>query len=327
MSKKPFFKDVVTPLEMVRLIIIGFIIVLFASVFMSAWTQTNLGGTDSQGHTFFIAGAIIIGVIAVIYGLVRAMRQRQLKAYEARLINNAKQQGWDTQKKPDSIMTFASATLFAIGTSVKKTDHYVRGDGWDYAMFHFAKQAHTKYGDYNRLWVHYSMMVTTLSRELPNVFFDSLRSGGKQFSKRFDKSQKITLEGDFNTYFDTYVPATYHIDSLSFITPEVMLILEAAADYDIEIIGNQLFIYGPLYLTADPLNEMRATLLKIRDALNDNIDTYRDNRLPVGADAMHVTAVGQKLKTRRVIAWGVWIVIIFYIVRLLADVLRGWFNS
>jgi Flp pilus assembly protein TadB len=78
-----------------------------------------------------------------------------------------------------------------------------------------------------------------------------------------------------------------------------MLALQEAVDYDIEIVGNRVFLYGPLYDPAQQIPDMAAKLQKIKKELLDNILTYRDERLPFADGRQRVSIKGMSLKISR----------------------------
>ncbi len=136
----------------------------------------------------------------------------------------------------------------------------------------------TKYGKYLAKQAYYTVLAVQLIRQLPHVLFDSKTAKTSQFKKLYLNTQKINVQGIFDDVFDTYVPQNYAIDSLSFISPEVMEVLLDASVYDIEIIDNKVLLYAPL-LDKDEFDDLLSKGKKIAKQLNDNIDTYRDDRL------------------------------------------------
>ncbi len=191
---------------------------------------------------------------------------------------------------------------------------------WAYCDCTYDIYRHTKYGDYKESEAVYALMGTTLPRKLPNVMFDSLTSRRRQFKVLYDKSQLHTLEGNFDQHFATYFPKYYTVDSLSFITPDVMETLIEARNYDIEIIDNNLFIFGTVQNPRTQLPEMSQKLAKIKKELLDNILTYRDERLPYDQGRQAVTVEGARLAAAKKKWWiGVVIIIIYSIVRVVVD--------
>jgi hypothetical protein len=160
------------------------------------------------------------------------------------------------------------------------------------ATFDFYRQ--TKYGDFLAKQAYYTILELPLNRNLPHILFDSKSAKRRQFSSLYLKAQKLSVQGTFDQIFDTYVPQTYNIDSLSFVTPEVMEVLVNAKMYDIEIIDDRVLLYGPLLDEADlqPLIDRGKAIAK---HLNDNIDTYRDDRLTGDARVKDVTPFARSL--------------------------------
>jgi hypothetical protein len=180
-----------------------------------------------------------------------------------------------------------------------RNQHYnnmLTGDDWQYCDYSYDLYNKTKHGEYKAATVHYGVMSTKLPRILPNVFFDSIKARRRQFRFHFARSQRHRLEGGFEKYFVTYFPEEYTIDSMSFISPEVMWALKEASDYDIEIAGDRLFLYGPLYEPEAQIADMAAKIKEIKRLLLNNIVTYRDQRLPFEEGRKRVSAKGISLR-------------------------------
>jgi hypothetical protein len=167
---------------------------------------------------------------------------------------------------------------------------------WTYGDFTYNLYGRLKNSEYVKARVYYGIMTTQLPRELPNVFFDSIKARRRQFRLHFAKEQRHGLEGDFDKYFVTYFPDGYTIDSMSFISPEVMWAMRSAGDYDIEIYGNRLFLYGPLFDPEQQLADMSTKILEIKKQLVDNVTTYRDERLPFALGRKRVAAQAVNLR-------------------------------
>jgi hypothetical protein len=186
------------------------------------------------------------------------------------------------------------------------------------ATFNFYR--HTKNGDYLAKQAYYTVLEMPLDRKLPHILFDSRSAKRRQFKSLYLKAQKISVQGTFDQIFDTYVPQTYTIDSLSFISPEVMQALVDAKMYDIEIIDDRLLLYAPL-LDEDDLKPLVSKGKEIAKQINDNIDTYRDNRLKGKERATTVTPFArsllqspEKAMAAAIITGAITIVIIYWTV-------------
>ena len=91
-------------------------------------------------------------------------------------------------------------------------------------------------------------LALTLSQQLPNMILDSKRNDpslGSSLLHPPSLDQRLSLEGDFDTHFDLFVPSGYESDALFIFTPDLMaLLIDEAGDCDVEIRGNQLVIYA-----------------------------------------------------------------------------------
>lgn len=204
------------------------------------------------------------------------------------------------------------------GARDKMMKNLVEGPDWTYGDFSYNLYRKTKHGEYKAATAYYGFMMTRLPRALPNVFFDSIKARRRQFRFHFARDQRHSLEGDFDRHFVTYFPANYTIDSMSFISPDVMWALRAASDYDVEIVDNCLFLYGPLYDPEVQVTDMAAKITAIKKELLDNITTYRDERLPYAEGRQRVAPLGASLKRSRFWAIATTVFIILYLLAQLA---------
>ncbi|MBP7807051.1 hypothetical protein KA047_01000 [Candidatus Saccharibacteria bacterium] len=175
----------------------------------------------------------------------------------------------------------------------------LQNDNWHYSDYRISIYKDMQYQHVHYADVFYSVMSTDLGRVLPNVFFDSLVARGRQFRLQFANTQRHSLEGDFDKHFATYFPESYTIDSMSFISPEVMWALRDASDYDIEIINDRLYLYGPLWSLPEQLAEMEKHILEIKAQIIKNVKTYRDERLPFELGKQMVATQAISLKPSR----------------------------
>ncbi|MDL2342286.1 MAG: hypothetical protein QFB87_04395 [Patescibacteria group bacterium] len=193
--------------------------------------------------------------------------------------------------------TLAGASSMSYELNSVDKVRYIAGDtsnGWELytAVFNFYNQ--TKYGQYLSKEVYYTVFEAKLTRPAPHLIFDSKTAKGSQFKLLYLQTQRLALEGDFNKYFDTYSPQFYQIDTLSFITPDVMEALIALQAYDIEIIDDHILCSGPLLKGAE-LDDLLQKGLALVEQLNQNLDTYHDNRLTGSKRKTDVTPFGRVL--------------------------------
>jgi hypothetical protein len=171
---------------------------------------------------------------------------------------------------------------------------YVSSEDWSYFDWKYVERLRfDQTTRYTSNYVYYGVMAAKLPRPLPNVFFDSKISRGHQFWLELTGAQRHRLEGDFDKYFRTYFAKDYAIDSLSFITPDVMEALIAASEYDIEIVGDRVLFYGPIYVDITRLDDMAAKLKRVQAQLAHNARTYHDNHAPAAERATKVAPEGR----------------------------------
>ncbi|AWB87755.1 hypothetical protein [Mycetocola zhujimingii] len=124
-----------------------------------------------------------------------------------------------------------------------------------------------------------------LGTALPHIVLDAAANNsilGTNLPTSFGVQQRLSLEGDFDRYFELYCPEGYERDALYLFSPDIMArFVDNAALFDIEIVDNTLFLYtGPGISTLNP--EMWAWLFGTVSALQTKIDQWthwRDERL------------------------------------------------
>lgn len=249
---------------------------------------------------------ILLLALVVAIGLLIVVAQKlAVKAHMEAVAAYAKASGspfYDQEKAASLGVTFGAAGHMQDARNQRIMDA-VKGPDWLYYDFTYDLYQRSRNGDYKTQRVYYAIMSATLPRKLPHIFFDSLKARKRQFRLEFARSQIYKFEGDFNESFAVYMPDSYKVDSLSFISPEVMLALRAADDYDIEIIGDQVMLLGSLGDPKTQVPDMAAKLAAIKKELLDNIDTYRDDRLPYDQGRNMVAKAGSQLRGSSVSFW------------------------
>jgi|GEM_PF-1587640 len=260
--------------------------------------------------------ALLIIVPLAGYYIWRALAfDRHFLQHQAVLAELATAEGWELQADGQDYLLppeLRGSSLLLVADRDVKLLNYLKTPRWNYIDLSYSIYTQTKNGEYKSQIVYYSVLVTKLPRVLPNVFFDSKTEDGRKYKSKFVADQLHGLEGDFDEYFDTYFAEDYTIDSMSFVTPDVMLALEDACDYDIEITGDRLLLYGPVYLDAASIQDGADKLLAILKTLQVTGKAYRDNRLPGAAAAQTVTPLGMQLKRKRASQWASLAVLIGY---------------
>lgn len=96
------------------------------------------------------------------------------------------------------------------------------------------------------------VIIVELTKIFPQLVLDSNKNdkfGIKISSSAIKEDQKITLEGNFEKYFDFYAPKGINANSLSVLAPNFMqMLIDCSSTFDVEVYGSRLFM-----TTQDPL--------------------------------------------------------------------------
>jgi hypothetical protein len=87
-----------------------------------------------------------------------------------------------------------------------------------------------------------------MDQQLPGILLiANNRVGGQTVLPiRPDRSQVLSLEGNFDNYFTLYCPKEFEQDALYIFTPDLMaLLIDEVAPFDVEIIDKWMFLYLP----------------------------------------------------------------------------------
>ena len=276
-----------------------FMIFVFSVAGVSSLERTGPGSMTGSIILFGVIGLFAIGIIFTILGVKKLRResaQLQLFAtrnnltYTREIESPAYQGMFFTQGRDRSLDNIIGSSTanppFEIGNL-----KYTVGTG---------KNQHSYRMGYMRI---------KLERNLPHIVLDATSNNAKIFGATisnlpddYDKSQRMSLEGDFDSHFSLYAPKEYKRDALYIFTPDVMaLMIDNVKGFDAEIIDDQLFIYSaylPFKLTDAVLLERLFGIIHAIGAKTSNqTDYYSDEK--VGDRAANVVAVeGRRLKQR-----------------------------
>jgi hypothetical protein len=211
--------------------------------------------------------------------------------------------------EPGSIFSMGHATA-----SGRLFEHVVSGEyvGMPFEFGNFRYRQ----GQYRERARWYGVLRVTLSRRLPNILLDSKQNNRFHISNMpdFKNRQKLQLEGDFNRYFDLYVPKEYERDALYFITPELMaLLVDRGAKFDIEIVDNYLYIYSNEAFNLDDEAAVQTIfdlIPRIGSEVEANTKRYADATVG-NRELNEVAKPGRRLK--RAISWFTILLILWYV--------------
>jgi len=211
--------------------------------------------------------------------------------------------------------------IFATGDSRKATEHFRTVEG---RFLDFGNYQYSTGSGKNRTTRTWGFLAIQLDRRLPHMVLDSTANnglfGGTNLPATFDKSQILSLEGDFDRYFTLYCPAEYERDALYVFTPDLMaLLIDNAAPLDVEIVDDWMFVYSATpFPPARP--EVYQRLLRIVETVGaktlTQTDRYQDDRVAAPFAANVVAPQGTRLK--RSVGVGALILIV------VAALIWGW---
>lgn len=205
--------------------------------------------------------------------------------------------------------------IFQIGSDRKATEHFRTADG---RFLDMGNYQYTTGSGKNRTTRTWGFLALQLDRRLPHMVLDATSNnglfGGTNLPAFFDKSQVLSLEGDFDRYFTLYCPKQYERDALYVFTPDLMaLLIDEAAPYDVEIVDDWMFVYSQVRLDlGQPATLER--LFRIVETVGaktlTQTDRYSDER--VGDFTANVVAPqGSRLKRRFSIGALILVIAIF----------------
>lgn len=261
------------------------IVVFLAIVFgmLLAWLTRRPGG--------FITAALVALSVAALVALVVARMRRGVTAGRTRryrLSRFAAANGFvyrDRVPAPD-----LPGMIFQVGGSRLSTDVVTR-----------THPAHVEYGHHqfttrngkHTLTHHWGYVAIKLDVPLPHIVLDGVKSNtvlGSNLPAPVKASQRLSLEGDFDRYFELYCPAGYERDALYLFAPDIMArFVDDAAQFDVEIVDDWLFLFTQRAVTTlDPATWR--WLFDTTAALRDKVAQWRGWRDDHGAEAPEPTS-------------------------------------
>lgn len=118
----------------------------------------------------------------------------------------------------------------------------------------------------------------TIPKTLPHIYLDNhadSRTRGPRFT--FHNSQRVMLEGDFNKYFQLFVPKQFHNQALSILSPDVMqTLIKSNQKYDVEIHGRRINIISAqrLKLKQSTLDELQKIALQLLEEIEHKLKSW-----------------------------------------------------
>ncbi|MRG61388.1 hypothetical protein GE115_16145 [Agromyces sp. CFH 90414] len=170
----------------------------------------------------------------------------------------------------------------------------------------------------------WTYVAVRLEAPLPHLVLDARANdlGGSNLPASLSRHQRLSLEGDFDRWFQLYAPSGYETDALYVFTPDLMALLidQAGAD-DVELVDDWMIGYrkGPADLASPEFWErLRRLGVTVADGVAKRAARYRDDRVTgnlrpaeailagVAAPPARVATPGRRLRRR--VSWRTWVV-------------------
>lgn len=170
----------------------------------------------------------------------------------------------------------------------KTTSHVIRGDYRGYPFVAFQLTESLTNGRVYRnptptqASAYFQQQTTgvvrlTLPKHFPQILLESVhndKNGSTSTWVSYSADQRVSLEGDFDAYYNLYVPRGVQIPALQIIAPNFMRILMTSSkQFDVELYGNEL-----IFITRDNLYDPD-TISTLSSALDEQLP-YFDRLLP-----------------------------------------------
>lgn len=292
-------KRLTDPVKPMGVAIIAFIIVsILATVMIIFGVASGMGIGGILSAVVFGFFNQFLFFVVIIVGVVFFVRlQKSNRERIARITSFAAANGlvYKRDVPPDGM----KGLIFDNGHSRSVTEVLSFPDGMELGTYRFV----TGSGKNQRTHV-FGYARVALNRHLPNMVLDSRSNNFLNMTNLpdiFNASQRLSLEGDFDTHFSLYAPKQYERDALYVFTPDVMsLLIEKGTKYDMEIVDDELYLYYPVGLdigSETKLKDIFATVDAISNELRSQTRRYTDERRDMADGTGHYIAQGgQRLK-------------------------------
>ena len=299
--------------------IIFLIILSFMSPVLIFATQMNI---DAIIPVLLQVG--FMAVVAIIVGVFLIQQQTKKWQQGVRLYRFA--QANNLKFNPTINNPVRDGIIFSIGHSRNAYNILTSASS---NPFEIANYTYTTGSGKNSHTYIFGYIMVQLDRNLPHMVLDSKANNtnilGMSFSGlpvEFDKDQKLSLEGDFDSHFTLYAPKEYEKDALYIFTPDLMqLFIDESLSFDAEIIDNKIFIYSKQQFNlTDPALLQR--LFNVIDTVAAKVDSRADHYIDerVGSAIRDIVAEpGRRLKIRK--SWIVIVVMLLYAIYFVFSIL------
>lgn len=137
-----------------------------------------------------------------------------------------------------------------------------------------------------------------LDRALPHILLEATASAQDTHGAlpvNVDRSQQLSLEGDFDRHFTLFCPKDYETDALYIFAPDLMaLLVDQLGGWHVEIVDDWLFVYAPHDFVTGADAALYARIFAVVEVLTAKVTRqtrrYRDDH--AGTSVPPLTAEG-----------------------------------
>ena len=297
--------------------VIKFLAIAFAVFILLSLTIIFM---TTEGSFKLMSIAPLFIALTIIFAISHSSKQAKIKDFKLHRLATENNLTYVPYSKPTSMDGF----IFNIGHSHILLNRIIFPDGTEIANYKY-----TTGSGKNQQTHHWSYIRLQLMRKVPHMILDSKRNNlfGKisNLPKGVDRSQILSLEGNFDNYFTLFAPKEYETDALYIFTPDVMQALIEVDDtnpYDMEAIDDHFYIYRQGSIKVDnpeDWEKLTQVVQILKPKLDKQTHFYADDN--VGSrEVNQVSEPGLRLKSRLSIISIISLILIFaYIIWLFAS--------
>ncbi|GAA3882648.1 hypothetical protein GCM10022381_26140 [Leifsonia kafniensis] len=132
----------------------------------------------------------------------------------------------------------------------------------------------------------WNYIAITLSDPLPHLVLAATSNGriSAKLPIGIDREQRLSLEGNFDRWFQAYSTPTYRMEALYVLTPDVMAaLIDHASSFNVEIVDDMLVFFTPQgadFSAADTWDSVHAILTHVAPRVLAKAGRYFDERVP-----------------------------------------------
>ena len=275
------------------IIVVALVVAVFGSVFVLVvlpLLRSVLGGVGTGSGAVFPFVWTGLGVLAVVQGTraaVKSVRKRKRWASLAQFAEDNQ-----LQFRIRSADPAYPGCLFSLGHS-RGSEHHVWADQG--LLADCGSYTWMTGSGKNKSTHTWNFAAFRLPQAMPHILLDAAANnvvGMSNLPATFHADQRLTLGAPFDDQYALYAPQGYGQDAFYLFPPDLLaMLIDAPADFDIEIIDRWMFFYTQSVL--DLTDDATWGLLGgIEDTIGERLaqmsDRYVDRRV-------HTVALGQSL--------------------------------